>query len=399
MNTAPQNHTANTATTQPQVYGWCPGALRPMPSGDGLVVRIRPPGGRLTSAQAQGIAQLASQYAWPVLDLTSRANIQLRGVATADHPALMRELQALQLVDTSLDAEARRNLLVTPFWQAGDGTTDLAQALTAALASPHAPTLPSKFGFALDCGESPVLRACSADIRIERSASGYLVCADGSPHGAPATPDEVLPLALELTHWFVDAGGVQAGRGRMAALLTNSTLPPRFSTVPRRNLTPTAPPLGLVPQGCVVGFEFGQLPAETLAALGALGPLRITPWRSLLIEGLPQLPALDGLITQDNDARLRVAACTGAPGCSQAAGATRVFARDWAALVPHGQVLHVSGCSKGCAHPGATLTLVATATGFNLIPHGTAASAPTWRALDAAAVASHLQHLSHAPRI
>ena len=31
-----------------EIKGWCPGALRPMQSGDGLVVRIRPPTGRLT---------------------------------------------------------------------------------------------------------------------------------------------------------------------------------------------------------------------------------------------------------------------------------------------------------------------------------------------------------------
>ena len=30
-----------------QVQGWCPGALRPMMSGDGLVVRVRPQAGRL----------------------------------------------------------------------------------------------------------------------------------------------------------------------------------------------------------------------------------------------------------------------------------------------------------------------------------------------------------------
>ena len=29
------------------IKGWCPGALRPMQSGDGLVVRVRPFGGRL----------------------------------------------------------------------------------------------------------------------------------------------------------------------------------------------------------------------------------------------------------------------------------------------------------------------------------------------------------------
>ena len=32
--------------------GWCPGALRPMESGDGLIARIRPRGGRLSAAAA-----------------------------------------------------------------------------------------------------------------------------------------------------------------------------------------------------------------------------------------------------------------------------------------------------------------------------------------------------------
>ena len=40
-------------SSAPKVYGWCPGALRPMMSGDGLVVRIRAPLGRLTSEQAK----------------------------------------------------------------------------------------------------------------------------------------------------------------------------------------------------------------------------------------------------------------------------------------------------------------------------------------------------------
>ena len=37
-----------------EIKGWCPSALRPMLSGDGLVVRLRPRGGRLSSAQAVG---------------------------------------------------------------------------------------------------------------------------------------------------------------------------------------------------------------------------------------------------------------------------------------------------------------------------------------------------------
>jgi precorrin-3B synthase len=148
-----------------------------------------------------------------------------------------------------------------------------------------------------------------------------------------------------------------------------------------------------------VGAEFGQLQAETLAALSTLGALRMTPWQMLLVEGLQHAPELPDLVTQAHDARLRVVACTGAPGCLQAAAATRPLARALAPFVPAGQLLHVSGCSKGCAHPRAALTLVATPTGFNLIRHGTAAAPPDLLALAPETIASYLLPISDVPRI
>ena len=39
--------------------GWCPGALRPMPAGDGLLLRVRPQGSRLDPAQVAGMAEIA----------------------------------------------------------------------------------------------------------------------------------------------------------------------------------------------------------------------------------------------------------------------------------------------------------------------------------------------------
>ena len=131
----------------------------------------------------------------------------------------------------------------------------------------------------------------------------------------------------------------------------------------------------MVRHRCLVAFEFGQMQAETLAALADLGPLRVTPWRMLLIEGAITAPDLPGLITRADDPMLRVVACTGAPGCLQAHGETRNLAR---ALAPHlRETLHVSGCAKGCAHPGpAALTLTATPTGFALIRGGAASGTP-----------------------
>ncbi len=159
--------------TAPVIKGWCPGALRPMLSGDGWVVRIRPMAGRLAQSQAAGIADLSRQYGNGLIDLSSRANVQIRGVTEASHPPLIDGLRALGLIDATPQDEAARNIIVTPFWDHGDGTTDLAQTLGQAMAA--GPVLPSKFGLALDTGPLPVLRDVSADIRIERGADGGLI--------------------------------------------------------------------------------------------------------------------------------------------------------------------------------------------------------------------------------
>lgn len=97
------------------VRGWCPGALRPMASGDGLVVRLRLPAGRLSSGTAHAIADLSRRYGNGLIDLSARANLQLRGVRPEAHPPLIAVLQALALLDPTPEAEARRNILVTPY--------------------------------------------------------------------------------------------------------------------------------------------------------------------------------------------------------------------------------------------------------------------------------------------
>ncbi|WP_299908329.1 precorrin-3B synthase [uncultured Paracoccus sp.] len=354
-----------------QVQGWCPGALRPMLSGDGLVVRLRPPLGRLDPAQAEGLAAAAARHGNGLMDLTARGNLQLRGVREQSHAPLIAELQALGLVDADLQTEARRNLLVTPFADAE--TEALVLAVTRALAV--GPDLPGKFGFVIDSGPAPVLSATAGDIRLERDAKGGLILrADGAELGAPVSEGNAPGAAVALARWFLATGGVRDGRGRMAALIARGIHPEGALAGTTRPAPPIAPPgPGLAPQGALVALEFGQVEAGTLAALAILGPLRLTPWRMLLIEGVHHLPDLPGLILTPNDPRLRVTACTGAPGCRQGHRPVRHLARALAADVPPGRVLHVSGCAKGCAHPGvADLTLIATAAGFDLVRNGRA---------------------------
>lgn len=360
-----------------QIQGWCPGALRPMMSGDGLVVRVRPNGGRLTQTQATGIATAATRHGNGLIDLSARGNVQLRGVTPDSHPALIADLRALDLIDADALAEARRNILVTPF--ATPETDALAANLAHALQD--APTLPGKFGFVLDCGPAPILAGIAGDIRLERTPDSTLILrADQSPLGQPTTPETAAQDAIALAHWFAHSGGITDGRGRMSALLAKGQTPPGATHQPAP-AAPTATP-GLFPQGALVGFEFGQMHPDTLTALAQLGPLRVTPWRMLLIEGATTLPAVPGLILTADNPILRVEACTGAPACLQAHRPVRALARRLAAQVPQGKRLHISGCAKGCAHPGpADLTLVATAHGFDVIQNGRASDPPQISAL------------------
>ncbi|MBI1172740.1 precorrin-3B synthase [bacterium] len=350
------------------VKGWCPGALRPMVSGDGLVLRIRPRLAELTADQMRGIAEAALVHGNGIVELTARANVQLRGVTEASHAPLLAALDRLGLLDPDAQSESHRNVVLTPFWH-GAEVEKLARDLYAALRK--GPDLPGKFGFALDLGPERLLAGTSADIRIEAGRKGLILRADGAVGGQAVSAAEAVPLALEMAEWFLATGGAPGGRGRMAAHLARAVLPFDASQAPAP-LAPTPVP-GPRGDGCLIGFEFGILRAEVLAALADLAPMaRVTPWRMLWLN-CPSVAAQPGLITAGDDPRLRVFACTGAPGCPQALQATRGLARRLAPEVPVGKVLHVSGCGKGCAHPGrADLTLSATPRGFALLPQGRA---------------------------
>jgi precorrin-3B synthase len=366
-----------------EIKGWCPSALRPMLSGDGLVVRLRPRGGRLSSAQAAGIAELSARRGSGLIDLTSRANLQIRGVRDDSHEPLIEGLDRLGLVDAELYAETQRNVLVSPFWNAGDDVQSLAAELEQALAR-RPLGLPEKFGFAVDCGETRVLAQAPADIRIECGGDGRLIVrADGALCGRFVARGEAIDAALSLAEWFVASGGVKGGRGRMAAHLTGAALPDGFAGDAAPAPMTASPEPGIREGGALVGLAFGQLQSATLHHLATLAPgLRMTPWRMIFLEGLREMPVHDGLVTRANDPLLRIIACTGAPGCPEARGQTRALAASLAPHLPKNLTLHVSGCAKGCAHPGPSeITLVGATDGYDLVRHGSPRDVPAMRGL------------------
>ena len=75
-----------------------------------------------------GLCALAARLGSGEIELTNRANLQIRGVGDAGHEPLLQGLAQLGMLDADPAIESRRNILVAPFWQPGDLTQRLARA-------------------------------------------------------------------------------------------------------------------------------------------------------------------------------------------------------------------------------------------------------------------------------
>ncbi len=289
------------------IRGWCPTVYAPMPTGDGLLVRVKPFGGRLTSAALRALAEAVAAFGNGVVELTSRGNLQVRGVR--DAAGFAKAMVAAGLADADPVREARRNVVAVP--SCVDALVAEAEALLADTAG-----LPAKF--------CVVVAGDRAFIDGEAVGSLRQALTQPSSRGRGLFK---LPLPLG------------EGRGEGGAHLLH--------------------------------LPFGQTTAAALADLaGKVCELRTTPWRAFL-SPLP-VPGFDATPGT-------VAACPGAPACGSGSVPARA---DAARLVAAGFTrLHVSGCAKGCAHPGATTTLVGRDGRYDLVRHGRADDPPDLRGL------------------
>lgn len=365
---------------RPSAKGWCPGAYTPMTSGDGLIVRLRPRLSRLSLHQALDICDLAERHGTGVIEVTSKSNLQLRGIKRDQYKDILDSLLALGLLDETAEIESRRNIIIAPDWEQGCLSQAIAKEFYERL--PELPELPAKFSFALDVGKTRRLAAISSDIRIEQSENGaVLVCADSAEKGLTVAPSNAITAAIKLAHWFANTGGND--RKRMQAHLQTQILPDEWQTQARTsNDAPIAP--GRSDIGFVLGVPLGQTDSKHLRQLllsHTPNGIRLTPWRGLIFEGIDNITTPHFIINH-TDTLLTVQACPGAPSCKSATVETRNLARALAGQT--NGVLHVSGCSKGCAHPkAADITLVGENGQFSLIKKGCSWDNPSRRGLSA----------------
>jgi precorrin-3B synthase len=415
--------TRNSRPAPPYRKGWCPGALKPMETADGLLVRVRAPRGRLSLDQAAALADAAIACGNGAIGLTARANLHLRGLSEGTLPNLHARLEDAGLIDADPEIERLCNIVASPLddidpealLDLGPGVATLEKRLKEDEALRR---LPAKFGFVLDAFGRLPLGDVEADIRFEASRDGTLAVflAGDDALAAQCAHAETGDVAARLGLAFLalaDAG--EAALRRMRALVERTGAPAVFAeagcdTKPRRR-SPRWASLRDVLGAHAYGVEFvagaaaafGEIEAvrlkaviERARALNARS-LRLTPWRALLITGLDQHGAESlvvtiaelGLLVDPDDPRLRVAACPGAPACMHGHRSVRDDGTRWAATLPRGGgvILHVSGCAKGCARPAVTAaTFTATATGYDLVLGGRAGDPPVRRSLSSAEV-------------
>ncbi|MFC5396225.1 precorrin-3B synthase [Bosea vestrisii] len=370
--------------------GWCPGTLRPMLTGDGLLVRLHPPRNVLTPDQLAYIAQLASRHSNGQIEVSGRGNLQLRGIREEAHPALVDDLLAAGLVDEAEGDGPNRLVLTSPL--AGRAADELLDAAALAQAVERAGRgvagLPAKLSIVVDGGGTLALDGFAADLRLRAVAIGEVAFGlPGDLWFGPIAPDEVPQLAARLLDDFATtsrqgSGQIHRMRDLAPDTLTSLAISSRLEPMPTPATRPKPTPAGLFAErdnriAVLAGLPFGRTDAEDLRRLGDLAreagvdEIRVSPWRGFAFCGLPADAAVslrevlrnEGLIVEADDPRLVVSACTGAPACTRgnapALADAAALAEAMAPLLTGGKNLHVSGCAKSCAHPGsADLTLV-----------------------------------------
>lgn len=370
-----------------------------MPTGDGLLVRLHAALGRLTAGQLGAIAAAAQSCGNGLIDVSGRGNLQIRGVCEHSYPMLVEALAAAGLADL-----APRHTVVSPL--AGHDSVDHIDAAELALQVEAAlrtiERLPAKLAVVVDGGGLFPLLDLDAEIYVvavsPRTIAIGLAAAEGPRWCGTAPPAELPSALIAMLTGFTEAvsdGKLSAMRSASSVLRAKLVAAARLGPPAAPSPRPSAPRAGIVrlPDGgaaVVLALPFGRCAADRLRRIAGWaerfggGEVRLSPWRGVVIPKLRrqylatlvELASGAGLISDPRDPRLAVFACPGRPECASASVMTRRDAARLAAaarpLLQTGGEIHISGCTKGCAHSGpAALTLVGDKGNYRVIVEGT----------------------------
>jgi ferredoxin-nitrite reductase len=397
----------------------CPDIYHPAVARDGLLTRLRIPGGILNQLQCLTISELLETIGLEYIQVTNRANLQLRSLAADLTPARLENLATCGLAASNTAVDGIRNIMISP--TAGIDAQELVDVRPLADAwhqylnhHPELGILSTKFSVGFDGGGSVSILDRPNDITLLAVSSSefslYLSMGDRGdpplPVGVRLTIDECLPMLAAIAQSYRQGiellGGDSRRQPRLRAVIDHYSLT-GFSEIVQRELAGSSRfvfknsglerldvgkhshrHLGIQPQRqsdryyLGVVLPLGRWTIDQIKGLGEIaarsgsGEIRLTPWQNLIV---PDVKAIDlvmvqevvadlGLVQTANHPSSLLRACAGSTGCQFSATDTQADAIDLSEYLAATVTLdrpvsiHFSGCEKSCAqHDRADITL------------------------------------------
>lgn len=351
------------------------GLFHVAPAKDSFMLRLRVPGGVITSAQIRGLAGIAEKWGNCRLDLTTRCNIQIREFAPRNVVNVLNSVRKLGLSSVGSGADNIRNITASPI--SGYDPQELidvqpfADALHAYIVNSRDMFgLPRKFNIAFDNGGAISALADTNDIGFVAvsvtegksvPAGVYfrvLLCGItghkqfATDCGLLLRPDQLVAVAAAMVRVFAENGDRTDRRKARLKYLVDRWGTERFVAETEKKLAfpvlhvaaSQCEPRGPIDRAGHLGVHsqaqdglsylgvcvpVGWLPVEQAVAVSRIaeqygsGEVRLTVWQNLIIPNVPQdrltearaALRMAGLSMEAGTVQSGTVACTGSRGC------------------------------------------------------------------------------------
>jgi ferredoxin-nitrite reductase len=362
------------------------GLFHVAPAQDSFMLRLRVPGGILTTHQLRGLAQMAQDWGSGRADLTTRSNLQIREFQPKDIVRVLNRVQSLGMTSRGSGADNIRNITASPTTgldpQELLDVAPLAEALQTYISnSRDMYELPRKFNVAFDNGGAISVVADTNDIGFVAVAVGegrivpagiyfrVLLCGItghrqfATDCGILLRPDQTVAVAAAMIRVFtqhgdrtdrkkarlkylIDEWGVERFLSETEKLLAFPLIRVDASECEPRRPIDRAGHIGIHAQSqpglhyIGLSIPVGRLPVAQMRVIADIadrfgsGEVRLTVWQNLLIPNIPtehleaaQLALTDaGLNYKAGTVLSGTVACTGNHGCRFSASDTKTHA-------------------------------------------------------------------------
>jgi NAD(P)H-nitrite reductase large subunit len=380
-----------------------------------FMMRIRIPNGISNAEQVRTIADVAEEFGTPLVDITTRQQIQIRGFGIEHVPEIGRRLEAVGLLSLQTGMDNIRNVIGCAVAGLTSGELFDASPVVGEFTSMFVrdktfTNLPRKFNVGISGCTEHCTHGESQDLSLTPSAKvidgvtrhGFNVAVGGkmgsggcriaTPLDMFVEPADAADVCREIVLVFRDHGARgPRTKARLSFLLENwgvdrfrAEVERRFGRMLERagrdaRIGRGTDHIGIHRQrqpgmnyaGLLVAV--GRLHAERLREAAGLarkygsGDIRFTTSQNIIVPNIPDAalpsfraePLLQHLPHDPHGARRGLVACTGIDYCHFALIETKAIAvktADYlAARLPHGQKVttHWSGCPAGCGNHAA----------------------------------------------